>query len=100
MFSTFYFISGAEIAIILLIVIMVFGADKIPDIARTLGKTMKTVRNATDEIKSEITKSTETHTKPFTDEFNKVDVTKKIEEETKKVQDDLEEITGPIKRRF
>ncbi len=100
MIFTIYFISGAEIAVILLIVVMVFGADKIPDIARTLGQTMKSVRNATDEIKSEITKSTETHTKPFQDEFNKVDVTKQIEEETKKVKDDLEDITGPIKRRF
>lgn len=100
MIFTLYFISGAEIAVILLIVVMVFGADKIPDIARTLGQTMKSVRNATDEIKSEITKSTETHTKPFKDEFNKVDVTKQIEEETKEVKDDLEDITGPIKRRF
>ena len=44
--ATFLFISGAEIAFILFIVIMVFGADKIPDIARGLGKGMKTLKNA------------------------------------------------------
>ena len=34
----FLFISGAEIFFILFIVVMVFGADKIPGIAKGLGK--------------------------------------------------------------
>ncbi|GHA32726.1 hypothetical protein GCM10007103_12710 [Salinimicrobium marinum] len=33
---------------------MVFGADKIPDIARGLGKGMRGVQNATNEIKHEV----------------------------------------------
>ncbi|WP_189603887.1 Sec-independent protein translocase subunit TatA/TatB [Salinimicrobium marinum] len=48
------FLSGAEIAFILFILIMVFGADKIPDIARGLGKGMRGVQNATNEIKHEV----------------------------------------------
>ncbi|GGE07474.1 Sec-independent protein translocase subunit TatA/TatB [Psychroflexus salis] len=91
-----YFISGGEIAIILLIVVMVFGADKIPDIARNLGKAAKSVKNATDDIKYEITKSSEQTTK----EMNKVDITKQIDQEATKVKEDIDEITGPIKRRF
>lgn len=91
-----YFISGGEIAVILLIVVMVFGADKIPDIARNLGKAAKSVKNATDDIKNEITKSSE----KATQEFNKVDITKQIDEEAAKVQEDIDEITGPVKRRF
>ena len=51
------FISGAEIFFILFIVLMVFGADKVPEIARGLGKGMKQIKNATSDIKSEITKS-------------------------------------------
>lgn len=90
-----YFISGGEIAIIIFIVIMVFGADKIPDIARTMGKTMKQVRNATDEIKSEINKSSEKYTKDL-----EIDIHKQIESEATKVQEEIDEITGPIKRRF
>lgn len=39
------FISGAEIGFIIFILIMVFGADKIPDIARGLGKGMRRVRS-------------------------------------------------------
>ncbi|GGE43533.1 twin-arginine translocase TatA/TatE family subunit [Psychroflexus planctonicus] len=91
-----YFISGGEIAIILLIVVMVFGADKIPDIARNLGKAAKSVKNATDEIKSEINKSSERTSQ----EFDKVDITKQIDKEAAKVKDDIDEITGPVKRRF
>jgi len=53
------FISGTEIAFIIFIVIMVFGADKVPEIARGLGKGMRTLKDATNDIKTEITKSAE-----------------------------------------
>lgn len=75
---------------------MVFGADKIPDIARNLGKAVKSVKNATDDIKNEITKSSD----EATNEMNKVDISKQIDKEASKVKEDIEEITGPIKRRF
>ena len=35
-------------------VLMLFGADKLPSIARGLGKAMRQLRDATDEIKTEI----------------------------------------------
>ena len=50
----FLFISGPEIFVIILIVVMLFGADKIPEIARGLGKTMRQVKDATNDIKKEI----------------------------------------------
>ncbi|MDB9780183.1 twin-arginine translocase TatA/TatE family subunit, partial [Flavobacteriaceae bacterium] len=52
----FTFISGAEIVFVFFIVLLIFGADKIPSIARGLAKGMTQVRNATNEIKSEIQK--------------------------------------------
>ena len=52
------FISSTEILFILFIVIMVFGADKIPDIAKGMGKGMRTLKNATNDIKSEIRRTT------------------------------------------
>ena len=33
-----YFISGAEIIFVFFIILMIFGADKIPEIARGMGK--------------------------------------------------------------
>ncbi len=91
--ATFLFISGAEIAFILFIVIMVFGADKIPDIARGLGKGMKTLKNATNEIKYEITKSAE---KQGID----TDVLKDVNKEIGKVKDGLEDFGGSVKRKL
>ena len=85
------FISGAEIAFIMFILVMVFGADKIPEIARGLGKGMRTLKDATNDIKNEITNSAEKHMQDAGGE----DFKKEIEE----VKDDIEEITGSIKRK-
>lgn len=62
-------IGGSELIFIILIAIMLFGADKIPEIARTVGKGMSQLKNATDEIKHEITKSAEISV--ITDEIDK-----------------------------
>ena len=89
----FLFISGAEIAFILFIVVMVFGADKIPEIARGLGKGMRTLKDATNDIKSEITKSAE---KSGID----TSITKDINDEIKRVKDDIGDFTGSVKRKL
>ena len=89
--TTFLFIGAPEVMLILFVVVMVFGADKIPEIARGLGKGMRMLRDATTDIKSEITKSAE---KQGID----TDVTKNITEEIKKVKDDLEDFTGSVRR--
>ncbi len=87
------FISGAEIGFIIFILIMVFGADKIPDIARGLGKGMRTLRNASNDIKSEITKSAEK-------QGISKDISSDVQNEISKIKEDLDEITGSVKRRF
>ncbi|PRX45823.1 Sec-independent protein translocase subunit TatA/TatB [Salegentibacter salegens] len=87
------FISGAEIAFILFILVMVFGADKIPDIARGMGKGMKMLRNASNDIKTEIQKSAD---KQGID----TDISKDVRGEIDKVKEDIDEITGSVKRRF
>ena len=91
--AIFLFISGAEIALVLFIVVMVFGADKIPEIARGLGKGMKTLKNATNDIKHEITKSAEKH-------GIDTDVTQNINKEINKVKDNIEDFTGSVKRKL
>ncbi|TXE16527.1 twin-arginine translocase TatA/TatE family subunit [Psychroserpens burtonensis] len=91
--ATFLFIGAPEVIFILLILVMVFGADKIPEIARGMGKGMRMLRDATTDIKSEITKSVD---KQGID----TNVTKNITEEIKKVKDDLEDFTGSVKRKL
>ena len=48
------FIGGPEILIILLFVVLFFGANKIPELARGLGKAMRELKDASNEIKKDI----------------------------------------------
>ncbi len=91
--AIFLFISGVEIGFILFVVLLVFGADKVPDIARGLGKAIRQVKDATNDIKSEITKGIDR-------EGENIDLSKDVRKEIDKVKEDVEEITGPIKRKF
>ncbi len=52
-------IGGGEIIFIMFVVLMLFGSDKVPEIARTLGKTMAQIKHATNDIKTEIQKGVE-----------------------------------------
>lgn len=89
--TAFLFISGPEIMVIMLIVVMVFGADKIPEIARGLGKGIRQVKDATNDIKREIKDSSE---KIGVD----TDIAKDINKEIGAVKDSIDDFTGPIKR--
>jgi len=51
-------VSGSEILVIILIALLLFGADKLPEIARGLGKGMREIKKATDDIKREFDEST------------------------------------------
>ncbi|MDA9246722.1 twin-arginine translocase TatA/TatE family subunit [Flavobacteriaceae bacterium] len=89
------FISGVEIAFILVFVLLIFGADKIPEIARGLGKGLRQVKDATNDIKSEISKSADK-------QGVNLDVTKDIgknaSKNLKQIKDDVEDFGGSIKR--
>ena len=50
-------ISGGEIFVIMLFVLVFFGADKIPGIARTMGRTIRQIKDATSDIQRDIQNS-------------------------------------------
>lgn len=89
----FLFISAVEIGFILFVVLLVFGADKVPEIARGLGRAIRQVKDATNDIKSEITKGIEQPDVDF-------DITRDVRNEIDKVKKDVDDVTGPIKRNF
>lgn len=66
------FISGQEIFIVMIVVLLLFGANKIPEIAKGLGKGIREFRKATDDIKREIN-----------------DQSKEITQDVNKFKDDL-----------
>jgi sec-independent protein translocase protein TatA len=79
-------LGGGGIFFILLITIMLFGSKKIPEIARGLGKGIREMRNATNEIKREINSSA-----------SEEDL-KKFKEKVEREKKEIEEIAGSIKR--
>ena len=87
----YLFISGGEIFVILLITVMLFGADKLPEIARGLGKGMRQIKDATNDIKREIHNSAEKHNID-------IDVAAKVRDEISKVTDNVEDYTRPVKK--
>ena len=119
-------IGGGELVFIMFIALMLFGSDKIPDIARTMGKAMAQLKNATNDIKSEIQRGAESNdidikslTGDFTSEIDKVkqgfnkmiaentsdslgtkSITDDITSEIDKVKENLDDLTGPIKRQL
>lgn len=101
-------IGGGELIFIILVVLMLFGTDKIPDIARTMGKTMRQLKDATEDIKTEIKKGTEETgiSKSLANLRSNIDLEiDKAKEnmsvdtsDIEKVKEDIDGITGPIKR--
>lgn len=65
MSSILLFIGGSEMVFIILAGILLFGVNRIPEIARTLGKGIAEFKNATNDIKRELN-----------DAANSIDITK------------------------
>ncbi|MFK7812912.1 MAG: twin-arginine translocase TatA/TatE family subunit [Maribacter sp.] len=103
----FLFISGGEIFFIMFIVVMVFGADKIPGIAKGLGKGMRQLKDATEDIKQEIQKSADKQgidTSFVSDIKKDIDdvksnLTSGLSKEIDEVKDGVEKFSGSIKRK-
>ena len=54
MHTIILFISGGEIIFILLAIVLLFGAKRLPEIARAFGKGVKQFKDAAEDIKKEM----------------------------------------------
>ncbi|MCU0349805.1 MAG: twin-arginine translocase TatA/TatE family subunit [Flavobacterium sp.] len=112
-------IGFSEFIFVILAVLMLFGSKEIPQIARFLGKTMAQLRNATNDLKSEIQKNATDNgmdmnslTGGISEEINKAkegitkmvnpmdSITSSIQNPVEQVKEDIENLTGPIKRQL
>ena len=80
------FISSAEIIFLLFAVLMLFGTDKLPGFIRMAGKIIRSVRNASNDLKSEISKVSMENS-----------VVKDIEEGVKEIKDTIEDTVSSTK---
>jgi sec-independent protein translocase protein TatA len=56
----FFGIGLGEILLILALALIIWGPKRLPEIARTLGKTMRTLRKATNDFTSQVTRDIDT----------------------------------------
>lgn len=89
--TIFLFIGFPEMIVIGLLVVLVFGADKIPEIARGLGKGIRQMKEATNDVKREISDTANKHRID-------TDIAKDINKEVNDIKDNIDDFTGPIKR--
>ena len=88
-------ISTGEVFIILIFVLMFFGSKNIPGMARSLGKALRQVRDATDDIKRDIRKSVDGIEK---DVMENMKVDKDIKETISSFQKDVDNLVKKPKR--
>jgi TatA/E family protein of Tat protein translocase len=82
-------IAFSEIVVILLVVLLFFGAKSIPGIAKTLGKTLYEFRNAQAELQREIQKS-------GMDIKKDMNITELIKETSEEIRQPLDQVTTDI----
>lgn len=95
--------SFGEIIVILLVVVLLFGPDKIPEIARGLGQGVRAMKDATDNIKREIMSQVDDNgsVKEIEDEINeaKKSMDQKVNEAADRLNDFMDDtFDGPVKR--
>src|SRR3954467_14863326 len=64
LFLAFMNIGGQELILILLLVLVLFGAKKLPELARGMGQAVKEFQKAKDEFSDELNKAGKTETPP------------------------------------
>ncbi len=74
----FFNMGPMEVVVIMFVVLMFFGSESIPKIARGLGRGIRQVKDAADEIKQDIRESAE-------------GTTRKINEQTKELEEPFKE---------
>ena len=86
--------SGQEIFVIIIVILLLFGADKLPEIARGVSKGMRDFRKATDDIRREFEESTSEIRKDLTEVTTSLtndvnDISQNIKKDADEVADNL-----------
>jgi len=80
----FFGIGPMEIILILIIGLLIFGPEKLPQIGRDLGKTLRSFKKATTDISAEVSRELEKEKE-------------EIHSDTKQIKQEIGEISNPAK---
>lgn len=82
-------LSIGEMALVAIAIVVLFGPDKLPQIARDLGSGVRKMRGAVEDIKTEIMKETDNPVSEIKREIEKVKDAAKDFDPTKNIQKDI-----------
>lgn len=82
-------LSIGEMALIAIAIVVLFGPDKLPQIARDLGSGVRKMRGAVEDIKTEIMKETDNPVSEIKREIEKVKDAAKDFDPTKNIQKEI-----------
>src|SRR5574343_1644234 len=82
-------IAGSELLVILVFILIFFGSKSIPGIAQTMGKTIRQIKDASNELQSEIKKS-------GADIKKDLDLTGLIQETSRDIQRPLDQYAADL----
>jgi TatA/E family protein of Tat protein translocase len=80
----FFGIGPMEILLILIVGLLIFGPGKMPQIARDLGKALRSFKKATTDLSAEVSRELE-------------EEKKEINSDTKQIKQEIDEISNPAK---
>lgn len=106
--SIFLFLNlgGGEVFIVVLVIVLFFGSDKLPGIAKGLGKGLREINDAKMQIQNEIQKSTngfseeiKKHTSEIQSEIEKAGegMKRQMDEASKTINDEGKSISDTLK---
>ena len=96
MVHTILALGGGEMLLVFLVFLLLFGANKMPELAKGLGKGLKEFKRATDDIKRELSDSTGGITQEISD--TTADIRRNISEITTNITREVDTHTEDIKR--
>ncbi len=86
-------VAGSEVLLILLFVLMFFGSKSIPGLAKTMGRTMRQIKDASQDLQNEIKKS-------GVDMKNDLNITRMLEETVEEIERPFQEQTREMNSAF
>ena len=85
-----------EMVVIALAIVVLFGPDKLPQIARDLGTGVRKMRGAMDDIKSEIMKETDNPVSEIKREIEKVKQAAKEYDPTENIKQEMKSLESSV----
>ena len=90
--SVLLFLSGSDLMVIMFVALLLFGGDKLPELARGLGKGIRDFKDASEGVKREINNQINSYEEKKAEEAAAKTAPPQIEEHATPVQSGTEEI--------